>query len=255
MAVAQRSRLEKLLPNKDKAERNHRISSSAFASSKTPVNSPPSERAVNLGAELFDVVLKAIRPGVRESEVAAELEYAARQAGRRRHVVRDHRRQRTAFRTAARCRLAGPSFPSAGFVVLDYGVILDGYCSDQTRTVHVGKALVGSSAQWYKAVLESQLAGIEAVKAGVTAGEVDNACARRSAPRPARPVLHPLHRTWCGARDPRNRRASAATSRTSLAAGMVVTIEPGIYVPGKGGIRIEDMVAVTEERLRRPDAR
>jgi len=199
--------------------------------------------AVDLGAELFEVVLKAIRPGVRESEVAAELEYAARKRGAEgmsfETIVASGPRSALPHGVASHARI-----PSRGFVVLDYGVILAGYCSDQTRTVHVGKASP-ESRKWYKAVLESHQAGVEAVKAGVTAGEVDKAA--RDVLRRAGLDRFFTHSTGHGVgleihESPRLGRNQPET----LAAGMAVTIEPGIYVPGKGGIRIEDLVAVTK---------
>jgi len=135
--------------------------------------------------------------------------------------------------------------PSRGFVVLDYGVILAGYCSDQTRTVHVGKPS-SEARKWYEAVLESHLAGVEAVKAGVTAGEVDKAT--RDVLRRAKLDRFFNHSTGHGVgleihEEPRLGR----DQHQVLEPGMVVTIEPGIYVAGKGGIRTEDMVAVTEQ--------
>lgn len=242
ITVAQRSRFKKMLPAKVKLrETSGLVERQRMIKDADELNAI--RRAVNLGAELFDVVLKAIRPGVRESELAAELEYAARSRGA----------EGMSFETivASGPRSALPhgvasasAIPDRGFVVLDYGVILAGYCSDQTRTVHVGKP--GSEARkWYEAVLESQLAGVEAVKAGVTAGQVDKA---------TRDVLHRAkldryftHSTGHGVgleihEGPRLGRNQPEV----LEPGMVVTIEPGIYIAGKGGIRIEDMVIVTD---------
>jgi Xaa-Pro aminopeptidase len=198
--------------------------------------------AVVMGAECFEKALQSIHPGVRESEVAGSLEFAARQAGA----------EGMSFETivAAGKRSALPHgratnqpIPRRGFVVVDSGVILRGYCSDMTRTVHVGR--VGREGRrWYEAVLEAQLAGIEAVKPGKTAGEVDQA---------ARQVLHRAkldkyftHSTGHGVgleihEPPRLGKGQ----EEPLQPGMVITIEPGVYVPGKGGIRIEDMVVVT----------
>jgi Xaa-Pro aminopeptidase len=198
--------------------------------------------AVNLGAAAYQKALNALRPGVRESEVAGRLEYAARQSGADgmsfETIVAGGKRSALPHGRASNQRI-----PRRGFVVLDSGVILRGYCSDMTRTVHVGRAS-GKERQWYKAVLEAQLAGIAAVAAGKTAGQVDQA---------ARKVLQHTgldryftHSTGHGVgleiHEP-PRLAKGQTER--LAAGMVITIEPGIYVPGRGGIRIEDMVVVT----------
>ena len=129
--------------------------------------------AVKLGANVYEEAAKSIRPGVSEVEVAGKLEFAARQAGA----------DGMSFETivAAGKRGALPhgrasvqAIPKRGFVVVDSGVILRGYCSDMTRTVHVGR--VGRvERQWYEAVLEAQLVGIAAVRAGVMAGEVDEA--------------------------------------------------------------------------------
>lgn len=133
-------------------------------------------QAVNLASGLFTTVVKAIRPGVAEAAVAAELEYAARRAGA----------EKMSFETIVAAgphsalphwRASSQPIPNTGFVVLDFGVILSGYCSDMSRTVWVGKP--GRRARdLYDAVLEAQLAGLEAVRPGVTAGEVDQAVRR-----------------------------------------------------------------------------
>ena len=199
--------------------------------------------AVLTGAEVFEKTLRGIRPGARESDVAGQLEYAARQAGA----------EAMAFDTivAAGKRSALPhgrasrvAIPRRGFVVVDSGVILRGYCSDMTRTVHVGR--VGrEERKWYEAVLEAQLAGIAAVKPGKTAGEVDQAT--RQVLRRAKLDRFFTHSTGHGVgleihEPPRLGKGQVERLRP----GMVVTIEPGIYIPGKGGIRIEDMVVVTQ---------
>jgi Xaa-Pro aminopeptidase len=181
---------------------------------------------------------------VRETEVAAELEYAARRSGAEgmsfETIVASGPRSALPHGVATMARI-----PERGFVVLDYGVILDGYCSDMTRTVHVGRPS-SEARRMYNAVLESQLAGIEAVGVGALAGDVDYAC--RNVLRGAKLDRYFTHSTGHGVgleihENPR----LARNQETPLAAGMVVTIEPGVYVEGKGGIRIEDMVAVTEE--------
>jgi Xaa-Pro aminopeptidase len=198
--------------------------------------------AVKLGAKVYELALTAIRPGVREVEVAGKLEFAARQAGA----------DGMSFDTivAAGKRGALPHgraslqpIPPRGFVVIDSGVILRGYCSDMTRTVHAGRVSRVERA-WYEAVLEAQLVGIATVRPGVTAGEVDEAT--RSVLRKAKLDRYFTHSTGHGVgleihEPPR----LGKNQDERLVPGMVVTIEPGIYVPGKGGIRIEDMVVVT----------
>jgi Xaa-Pro aminopeptidase len=199
--------------------------------------------AVLLGASLFDCALKSIRPGVREAEVAAEMEYEARRKGA----------EQMSFETiiAAGERSALPHgraseapIPSAGFVVCDFGVILAGYSSDMTRTVYVGRP-TDEARKVYESVREAQQAAVAAVRPGVSVGEVDRA---------ARKLLHKnglaryfTHSTGHGVGLEIHESPRVAAGQTeTLRPGMVITIEPGVYLPGKWGVRIEDMVVVTE---------
>jgi Xaa-Pro aminopeptidase len=198
--------------------------------------------AVNVGAGAYRQALKSIRTGVRESEVAGKLELAARQAGAEGMsfdtIVAGGERS-----ALPHGRASSEPIPRSGFVVVDSGVILRGYCSDMTRTVHVGR-VSREGRQWYEAVLKAQLAGIAAVKPGKTAGEVDQAA--RQVLRSVKLERFFTHSTGHGVgleihEPPR----LGKDQNEPLEPGMVITIEPGIYVPGKGGIRIEDMVLVT----------
>jgi Xaa-Pro aminopeptidase len=141
----------------------------------------------------------------------------------------------------ARASLA--RIPRRGFVVCDFGVILAGYCSDRTRTVHVGRPSQ-EARQFYQAVLEAQQAAIAAVRPGVTAAQVD-AAARRVL-RQKKLARYFTHSTGhgLGLEIHESPRLAAGQAR-KLEPGMVVTIEPGAYVPGKRGVRIEDVVVVT----------
>src|SRR5271157_1073371 len=133
--------------------------------------------AVKLGATLFDRALEVLRPGVRESEVAAEMEFAARRGGA------EEMSFQTIIASGARSalphgRASQREIAAGGFVVCDFGVILGGYCSDQTRTVWVGAASgsAGKAArQAYDAVLEAQQAATAAVRPGIRVGDVDAA--------------------------------------------------------------------------------
>jgi Xaa-Pro aminopeptidase len=202
--------------------------------------------AVNLGAKLFDRALEVLCAGVKEADVAAEMEYAARRAGA------DAMSFPTIIASGARSALPHgrashqPIVPG-GFVVCDFGVILNGYCSDQTRTVWVGpvaRSAKSDARRAYEAVREAQQAAIDAVHPGTTVDQVDGA---------ARKVLSKAglgkyftHSTGHGVgleihESPR----VAAGQKEVLKPGMVITIEPGVYFPGKWGVRIEDMVVVT----------
>ena len=198
--------------------------------------------AALVGCKLFEHVLEFIRPGLAEFEVAAELEHQARLLGA----------EGMSFETivASGLRSAMPhghataaKLPRRGFVTLDFGVILKGYCSDMTRTVYMGKPKVNERAA-YEAVLEAQEAGVAAVAPGASCAEVDEAA--RGVLRRAGLAEAFTHSTGHGVgleihESPR----IGAGQTTSLLSGMVITIEPGIYLAGQFGIRIEDMVAVT----------
>jgi Xaa-Pro aminopeptidase len=198
--------------------------------------------AVGLGAAVYENAMHAIQPGTSESVVAGRLEFAARQAGADgmsfETIVAGGKRS-----ALPHGRATAAPIPRRGFVVVDSGVILRGYCSDMTRTVHVGRA-GREQRRWYASVLEAQLAAIAAVKPGTAAATVDEAA--RSVLRRAKLDRYFTHSTGHGVgleihEPPRIGNGQAE----ELRAGMVITIEPGIYVPEQGGIRIEDMVLVT----------
>jgi Xaa-Pro aminopeptidase len=180
---------------------------------------------------------------VAEVEVAAEMEYAARKAGA----------EGMSFETivAAGVRSALPHgrasaarIPARGFVVCDFGVILHGYCSDRTRTVWVGSAS-GEARRVYAAVLESQLAAIDSVRPGVPVSKVDQA-ARKTLQKHGL-ERHFTHSTGHGVGLEIHEAPRVAKGQQEiLRPGMVITVEPGVYLPAKWGVRIEDMVVVTE---------
>jgi len=198
--------------------------------------------AALIGCKLFDHILGFIRPGLAELEVAAELEHQARLLGA----------EGMSFDTivAAGPRSALPhgrataaKLPRRGFVTMDFGIIFQGYCSDMTRTVHLGQPKANERSV-YEAVLEAQEAGVAAVAEGVRCTDVDEAA--RSVLRNAGLAEAFSHSTGHGVgleihESPR----IGAGEASRLLAGMVITIEPGVYLAGRFGIRIEDMVAVT----------
>jgi Xaa-Pro aminopeptidase len=199
--------------------------------------------AVLLASGLFDHLLSTLKPGVKESDVAADLEHAARRDGA----------QGMSFETivASGLRSALPHGKASaqpvqanGFVILDFGVILAGYCSDMTRTVCMGAPSKRES-ELYAAVRDAQEAAIARVSPGRTVAEVDQAA--RSRLQKAGLGRYFTHSTGHGVgleihEPPRIARGQAE----KLVPGMVITIEPGVYLPGEGGVRIEDMVVVTE---------
>ena len=199
-------------------------------------------KAALLGCRLFDGMLSYMQAGLTEAEVAAELEHAARLAGAEamsfETIVASGARSALPHGRATTAKL-----PRRGFVTLDFGVVLNGYCSDMTRTVHMGRAQANER-EVYDAVLEAQQAAVARVAPGVAAGEVDEAA--RSVLRSARLDRYFSHSTGHGVgleihEGPR----LAAKQTQTLEQGMIVTVEPGVYMPGKFGVRIEDMVLVT----------
>jgi Xaa-Pro aminopeptidase len=133
---------------------------------------------------------------------------------------------------------------AAELVVIDFGCIVDGYCSDMTRTVSVGDPGPDARRLW-EVVRESQEAGREAVAVGVACADVDRA---------SRDVIEAAgwgdefsHGTGhgVGLEIPESPRVAKAAGGT-LGAGVVVTVEPGVYLPGVGGVRLEDTVVVTD---------
>ena len=133
-------------------------------------------------------------------------------------------------------------------VVLDFGAVVDGYCSDMTRTVSVGEPDELSRRMW-DVVRESQAAGVQAVSSNTAAVDVDTAC--REVIGAAGWGDRFVHGTGHGVGlDIHEAPAVGSTSADTLAAGNVVTVEPGVYLPDHGGVRIEDTVVVTDDGCR-----
>ena len=198
--------------------------------------------AALLGCKLFEHILGFVRPGLAEIEVAAELEHRARQLGA--EGMSFETIVASGTRSALPHGRATPApLPHRGFLTLDFGVILKNYCSDMTRTVYLGKPRANERIA-YQAVLEAQEAAVAAVEPGASCGEVDEAA--RRVLRKAGLAEAFTHSTGHGVGLDIHESPRIGAGQTSrLQVGTVVTIEPGIYLAGQYGIRIEDMVAVT----------
>jgi Xaa-Pro aminopeptidase len=199
--------------------------------------------AVLLGASLFDRGLEVIHPGVKETEVAGAIEYAARKGGAQDMsfptIIASGRRS-----ALPHGRASETAIPAQGFVVCDFGVILGGYCSDMTRSVYVGRPSSGACGL-YRAVKEAQQAAVEAVRPGLSVSDVDQA-SRKSLQKSGL-AKYFTHSTGHGVGLEIHEAPRVAAGQAEiLQPGMVITIEPGVYVPNKWGVRIEDMVVVTE---------
>lgn len=197
--------------------------------------------SVELNSRALENALGRFKAGMSERELAAEIDYQSRNLGA----------EGPSFDTivAAGARAALPhAHPGGakigeGMLLIDMGAFRDGYASDMTRMVHIG-APPPKYKKAYKAVLEAQLAAIDAVRAGAASVAVDRAARRALKGHGLEQEF--VHSTGHGLgleihEPPRLGRRD----KTKLAPGMAVTIEPGVYVEGWGGIRIEDTVLVT----------
>ena len=220
---------------------------------KTPEELEKIAHAQEIADRAFEHILGFLSPDRTEREVALELEFYMRKLGA----------ENVSFQTIA---VSGPasSLPHGvpsdaklrqGFLTMDYGALYEGYCSDMTRTVVIGKADEDMK-KLYNTVLSAQLAALDAVQEGNVCRDVDEVA--RSIIRAAgfgdcfghglgHGVGMLIHEA------PRLSPAAAADSR--LKRGHVVTVEPGIYLAGKYGCRIEDMVAIDHDGKLRNFAR
>jgi Xaa-Pro aminopeptidase len=210
---------------------------------KSPDEIAKIRRSVQVNSEAYRRVLRRVRLRQSEQEIAAELDYQMRALGA----------EKPAFDTIVASGAASAlphAQPTARrlegneLLLIDMGAILDGYSSDMTRVVYLGEP-PKRVRDLYRAVLEAQLAGIDAVRPGVTASTVDAA---------ARNVLkrHQLEREFVHSTghglglEIHEAPKLGKKEKTKLRAGMAITIEPGAYIEGFGGVRIEDTVLVTE---------
>jgi Xaa-Pro aminopeptidase len=242
MTVAERAAFAKALPGKARL-----VAAPAIVERMRMVKDPAEvakiRAACHLGVSLFGRLLEVVRPGVSETQVAGELEFEARRLGAEQMafptIIAGGPRSALPHGRASQAKL-----PLRGFIVCDFGVILANYCSDMTRTLHLGRP-PKEALRAYGAVREAQQAALDAVKPGATVGAVDGA-ARKSLRKQGLDKFF-THSTGHGVgleihESPR----IAAGQKDLLQPGMVITIEPGVYLPGKFGIRIEDTILVTD---------
>ena len=215
---------------------------------KTPDEIEKMQRAQDITDLAFNHIINVLNPNMTEIEVAAELEY----------IMRKNGASALAFETIAVSGDAS-ALPHGtprnvklkpGFLTMDYGAKFDGYCSDMTRTVVIGKA-DAEIKKLYNTVLKAQVDAIEYLRHGCDAGEADK-IARDiidSIPEYKGAFGHSLGHS-VGLFIHESPRVSFKSFGEKLQKGNVVTVEPGIYLFGKYGCRIEDMVAIEENGVR-----
>lgn len=200
-------------------------------------------RACEIADDAFKKVLEVIKPGVREVEVAAELEYFMRRLGS--EAAAFSTIVASGWRGALPHGTASDKTISAGeLVTMDFGATFNGYCSDITRTICVGRA-TADQRKIYNLVLDAQLYGLEVITAGKGGVEIDSAVRDRlTAVGYGRFFVHGLGH-GVGLEIHEEPRLSKLSKCESLLPNMIVTDEPGIYLENFGGVRIEDTVLVT----------
>ena len=200
--------------------------------------------AEHIGDMAFDDILGIIRPGMTELEVAAELEYS----------MKKHGAEGFSFDTIAASGV-NSSMPHAipsekklqmgDFLTMDFGCIYKGYCSDMTRTICLGKAS-DEQKKIYNIVLSAQLQVLENLKPGMICNEVDKIARDYISSQGYGQYFG--HGLGHGVGLYIHESPAFNTRDTSVVrAGMIETDEPGIYLPGRFGVRIEDMVLITED--------
>jgi len=227
--------MDELVPIGDEITRLRRI--------KTPQELAYIKKAEAIGDQVFSEILNFIKPGMTELEIAARIEY----------LLKVYGGQKSSFPAIVASGI-NSSMPHAvptdkkiekgDFLTMDFGCVYNGYCSDMTRTIVIGKASEKQK-EVYNTVLKAQLAALDFIKAGLTGKEVDKI---------ARDIIYNAGYEGCfghglghsvGLFIHESPRLSPAENEVILA-GMTETVEPGIYIKGFGGVRIEDLVVVTE---------
>lgn len=216
------------------------------------VKDPGEVARIEAAASIADRALETVKPGLAEGITEHQLALA---------LDVEMRRLGAAGSAFATIVASGPNgakphaaptpraVVSGELVVVDFGAKLDGYRSDMTRTLCVGEPATETLARVYQVVSDAQQSGVDAVAAGRPAAEVDEACRAVIAEAGWSDAF--VHGTGHGVGlDVHEAPAVGVNSGDTLAAGHVVTVEPGVYLPGQGGARVEDTVVVTEDGCR-----
>lgn len=204
-------------------------------------------KAASIADMAFEHILKFIKPGVAERDIALEIEYFMKKQGAQGlsfdSIVVSGARSSLPHGTPTDKKLE-----YGDFVTLDFGCIYNGYCSDMTRTIVIGKA-TEKQKEIYNAVLDANEAALRAVKPGVSCFDLDKIARdiiteRGYGERFSHGLGHGV-----GMEVHELPRVSFRSNEV-LEAGMVITDEPGIYIPEFGGVRIEELVVVTKDGYR-----
>ena len=209
-------------------------------------------KAEAIGDQAFSNILPFIsahmKSGLTEQQLALQLEYEMRMLGAEgvsfdTIAASGHNSSLPHAMPSNRCLQDGD------FVTMDFGCLYQGYCSDMTRTIHIGQSVDGEMQSVYDTVLKAQLAALSMIRPGVVCSAVDK-CARDIIAEAGYGAYfgHGLGHS-VGLFIHEEPRFSPKCDAV-LEPGIVITVEPGIYLPGRFGVRIEDMIVVTEDGYR-----
>ncbi|UZQ86136.1 Xaa-Pro peptidase family protein [Thermoclostridium stercorarium] len=205
------------------------------------------QKAVDIADKVFEQILQFLKPGVKEMDIAAEMEYQMKMFGAKgpsfETIIASGPRSALPHGVAGTRELQ-----NGDAVVMDFGAVFEGYCSDITRTVFIGKPN-DELLKIYDTVLKAQLEAINKAAVGMKGKDLDNV---------SRTIIYQAGYEKCFGHglghgvgvEIHEKPTVSPRGEEELKSGMVFTIEPGIYIEGFGGVRIEDTVLLTDEGLK-----
>ncbi|MBE6853611.1 MAG: aminopeptidase P family protein [Ruminococcus sp.] len=208
---------------------------------KSPAEIKKISDAQRIAESAFEYVLDNIKRGMTEREVALILDDRMRRLGA--EDISFDTIVLNGKNTSLPHGVPGSRKIEDGFVLMDFGAVVDGYHSDMTRTFYIGTPS-DEEKRAYDTVLEAQLLALDSVRPGITASELDSIARKYIYDKGYEGAFG--HSLGHGVGMEIHEKPFVSSRSTAvLEEGMIITIEPGIYIPGKFGIRIEDMVAIT----------
>ncbi|WP_337895877.1 aminopeptidase P family protein [Mesomycoplasma ovipneumoniae] len=239
LTVEQLNKIKQWFPNSEIIN----LSAQLFRIIKTDEEIQNIQKAVNISLEAYSKILPKIQPGLTEKSVDIELNYQMKLLGAEKESF-DSIIATGPNSAMPHWRASSVKILDNDLLKIDFGALYNGYCADITRTSYLGK-LESKKEEILEIVKKAAELGRKKVAPGVRASEIDKACRDYIDQKGYGQYF--VHSTGHGVGiDIHELPVVSANSDTILEPGMVITVEPGIYIPGLGGARIEDVVLVTE---------